>query len=69
VVTKVWVSAFMPSLGFERGQSLGWLWPPCRAGTRLRPQIINARGNMGGMVPIQVLANGFCAGVFPATLD
>jgi len=33
------------------------------------PQIINARRNMDGMVPIQVQATGFCAGVFPAALD
>jgi hypothetical protein len=33
------------------------------------PQIVNARRNMDGMVPIQVSASGFCAGVFPAALN
>jgi hypothetical protein len=33
------------------------------------PQIVNARRNMDGMVPIPVPASGFCAGVFPAALD
>lgn len=33
------------------------------------PQIVNARRNMDGMVPILVPASGFCAGVFPAALD
>jgi hypothetical protein len=32
-------------------------------------QIVNARRNMDGMVPIVVAASGFCAGVFPAALD
>ena len=43
----------------------GFLYPT----PNQHPQIINARGNMGGMVPIQVLASGFCAGIFPGTLD
>ena len=43
----------------------GFLYP----GANQHPQIINARRNMDGMVPIQVAASGFCAGVFPAALD
>jgi len=43
----------------------GFLYPAANQ----HPQIINARRNMDGMVPIQVPATGFCAGVFPAALD
>ena len=43
----------------------GFLYPTANQ----HPQIINARRNMDGMVPIQVPATGFCAGVFPAALD
>lgn len=43
----------------------GFLYP----GPNQHPQIVNARRNMDGMVPIQVPASGFCAGVFPAALD
>jgi hypothetical protein len=43
----------------------GFLYPAANQ----HPQIVNARRNMDGMVPIQVAASGFCAGVFPAALD
>jgi len=43
----------------------GFLYP----GPNQHPQIVNARRNMDGMVPIQVPASGFCAGVFPAALE
>ncbi len=43
----------------------GFLYPTANQ----HPQIINARRNLDGMVPIQVPAGGFCAGIFPATLD
>ncbi len=43
----------------------GFLYPAANQ----HPQIVNARRNMDGMVPIQVAASGFCTGVFPAALD
>jgi hypothetical protein len=43
----------------------GFLYPTANQ----HPQIVNARRNMDGMVPIPVPASGFCAGVFPAALD
>ena len=43
----------------------GFLYPTANE----HPQIINSRRNVDGMVPIQVPATGFCAGVFPAALD
>lgn len=48
----------------------GFLYPA----PNQHPQIVNARRNMDGMmpdgmVPIQVAASGFCAGVFPAAFD
>ncbi|HKV32150.1 MAG TPA: hypothetical protein VJT14_14175 [Candidatus Dormibacteraeota bacterium] len=43
----------------------GFLYPTANQ----HPQIVNARRNMDGMVPIQVPASGYCAGVLPAALD